>query len=268
MITNAIRWLGVFALLIVAATGARAETDCVPPSPAEVGQTMNTGWHAERFTELDSYASALVGRLPGYVPAEIANSFAAYIVRGDVLGARSRLDAVLAYVGTRPGDEGFQGRVQVARDRLQAIITQLTAQGQTFPLPASPAVMKQMFDELYPPTVLPNAPPPILDLISGAPAEFIGDSGGSPSATITSPTDGSDVTAGGDLSVNVSVVGGGVPICTVRLVEGSTVLAEDTTAPFTMTWQAVPAGSHTVRARVTDYRSRTVESPAVHITAE
>ena len=52
----------------------------------------------------------------------------------------------------------------------------------------------------------------------------------------------------------------------VEFLNGSTVLGQDTTAPYSYTWKNVPSGSHTLRVRATDNAGAVTTSAPVGIT--
>jgi regulation of enolase protein 1 (concanavalin A-like superfamily) len=54
-------------------------------------------------------------------------------------------------------------------------------------------------------------------------------------------------------------------IARVEFFNGNTLLGEATSAPFSFTWQYVPAGNHTLTARATDDVGASTESAPVHI---
>lgn len=246
----------------------RGNGPCALPAPPQIGAIMNELWHAERFSELQTYVSGLTAKYPGYLPVEVARSFVDYFIRGELPTAAAALTAVLEQVAGRSEHEEFAAFVQTQRDRLNEIIAELQEQGETFPVEASPAVMKRMFEKLYPPTLTPNLPPPILDLVKVTPDEFIGDTGAAPSVTITAPADASVAPAGQDITVAVSASSSAVPVCKVEIYRGEQLIGVDETTPFSVTWSAVPAGTYDLRATATNFKNRTGTSPVVHLNVE
>ncbi len=258
----------LLAAILLVPLPVRGDDPCALPAPAQIGARMNELWHAERFKELETYVSDLNGRYPGYLPAEVARSFVDYIFRGELPRAAAALTAVLKQVGGRSEHEEFAARVQAQRDSLNRIRAELEAQGEAFPVQSSPAVMKDMFDTVFPPTLVPNLPPPGLDLVAVTPGEFIGETGAAPSVSIVAPVDAGAVRAGQDLIVAVSVRSAAVPVCKVELTRDGDVIGVDDAVPYTMTWPAVRAGTYALRATATDVRNRTGTSPVVHMTVQ
>jgi regulation of enolase protein 1 (concanavalin A-like superfamily)/phosphatidylserine/phosphatidylglycerophosphate/cardiolipin synthase-like enzyme len=87
-----------------------------------------------------------------------------------------------------------------------------------------------------------------------------------PSISITSPSNGASVSAPGTvmLTVNASDVDGSVT--RVDYFANSNPIPGSPMAPFTMTWNNVPAGTYTVTARATDNLGATTTSAPVTIT--
>jgi hypothetical protein len=86
-----------------------------------------------------------------------------------------------------------------------------------------------------------------------------------PTIAITSPLDGATVDPLSDLPITVQPTGNGD--LTVRLsYDTSHVLGEVKKAPYTFTWRSVPAGKHTLTARVTDAQGQTATA-SIQITA-
>jgi len=81
----------------------------------------------------------------------------------------------------------------------------------------------------------------------------------SPSVTLTQPTDGALFAA--PATVNLAAIASDDGTVTkVEFFNGSTKLAEDTTAPYSFTWGGVPGGSYTLTARATDDLGATTTS--------
>jgi beta-glucanase (GH16 family) len=88
-----------------------------------------------------------------------------------------------------------------------------------------------------------------------------------PSVSITGPADGSSFNPGDDVTIDASVVinAAGTTITTVEFYEGANYLGEDTTAPYSYTWAAVPEGVYVLTAVVTDDTGQSSTSGAVNI---
>ena len=76
-----------------------------------------------------------------------------------------------------------------------------------------------------------------------------------PSVTITSPTADDVIHPGDDLTIAVRATDE-TSILSVQFLQGSAVLAEDTTPPYAWTVPGVAAGCYTLRARATDDRGQ------------
>jgi beta-glucanase (GH16 family) len=72
-----------------------------------------------------------------------------------------------------------------------------------------------------------------------------------PTVAITSPLPGSSLPAG-DIVINATASDSDGTITTVEFRNGTTLLGADTTAPYSFTWAAVPAGCATITAKAID----------------
>jgi hypothetical protein len=73
-----------------------------------------------------------------------------------------------------------------------------------------------------------------------------------PSVSITSPADGAVFRFKATITIAASASDSDGSVAKVEFRDGSTVLGQDTTAPFSFTWQSVPSGTHVLTARATD----------------
>lgn len=89
-----------------------------------------------------------------------------------------------------------------------------------------------------------------------------------PSATLTSPAQGSIFTAPANISLSASAADSDGTISKVEFFNGSTKLGEDTTAPYTFTWSNVNAGSYSLTARASDNGGATGSSQAIAISVQ
>ncbi len=83
-----------------------------------------------------------------------------------------------------------------------------------------------------------------------------------PTITLTSPTIGASYTAPASVSLTASVNANGNTLSRVRFYNGSTLLTEDYTAPFSYTWSPVQAGTYNVSAQLVYGSAKTVSTPA------
>jgi len=81
-----------------------------------------------------------------------------------------------------------------------------------------------------------------------------------PSIALTSPTQGQRYAAPATVTFGASVTANGNSISKVQFLNGSTVVGEDTTAPYSFSWSSVRAGSYTLLARVVYGSWQTVNS--------
>jgi hypothetical protein len=87
-----------------------------------------------------------------------------------------------------------------------------------------------------------------------------------PSVSITSPSEQQTFTAGSSITITASASAiSGRTITKVEFFQGTTLLGEDTTAPYEFVWSNVPAGDYTLTAKATDSQGDVGTSPPVHI---
>ncbi len=100
-----------------------------------------------------------------------------------------------------------------------------------------------------------------------APVRVVAQAGGlAPTVVITSPASGATVVAGANLPITVNAADSDGTVTKVSFYQGTTLLGESSTAPFTFTWNAVPLGSYSLKAVATDNTGLTGASPLVPIT--
>lgn len=87
-----------------------------------------------------------------------------------------------------------------------------------------------------------------------------------PTVSITSPANGSSFTAGANITVTANASDSDGSIARVEFFNGTTKIGESTTAPYSVTWTNVAAGSYSLTARATDNAGATTTSAAVNIT--
>ncbi|WP_299551671.1 Ig-like domain-containing protein [Seonamhaeicola sp.] len=86
-----------------------------------------------------------------------------------------------------------------------------------------------------------------------------------PAVNITSPANNANFTAGDNITINANASDPDGTITQVQFFQGSTSLGTDTTAPYTVNWNSVAAGSYTITAVATDNNSATTTSTAINI---
>jgi hypothetical protein len=87
---------------------------------------------------------------------------------------------------------------------------------------------------------------------------------GLPTVTLTAPGNGAIYLAPASVNLAASVAANGHSISKVQFYNGGTLLGQDTSSPYTFTWNNVAAGSYTLTARVTyDSGATANSSPAV-----
>jgi chitinase len=87
-----------------------------------------------------------------------------------------------------------------------------------------------------------------------------------PTVTITSPTDGATFAWKPTITATATASDTGGSVTTVEFRDGSTLLGQDTTAPYSFTWRNVPQGTHVLTARATDNAGAATTSSPVGIT--
>ena len=87
-----------------------------------------------------------------------------------------------------------------------------------------------------------------------------------PIAYITSPADGDKFRAGDNIVIDANAYDREGFVTKVEFYQGSTKLGEDTTAPYTSTWNNMPVGKYDLYVRATDNNGLTKTSPAVRLT--
>jgi hypothetical protein len=87
-----------------------------------------------------------------------------------------------------------------------------------------------------------------------------------PSIALTSPVDGDSYAGPATINLAASVKANGHTITKVQFYNGSTLLAEETAAPYTFTWTNVSAGNYSLTAQaVYDSRSTVASAPATTV---
>ena len=87
-----------------------------------------------------------------------------------------------------------------------------------------------------------------------------------PTASITSPADGAIFAWKPTITITATASDPGGSVTKVEFRDGSTVLGQDTSAPYSYTWRNVPPGSHVLTARATDNVGAATTSSPVGIT--
>ncbi|AXT60222.1 T9SS C-terminal target domain-containing protein [Aquimarina sp. AD10] len=87
----------------------------------------------------------------------------------------------------------------------------------------------------------------------------------SPSVVVTSPQEGDTFTAGASINIEANASDSDGTVTKVEFYNGTTKLGEDTTAPYSYSWNSVAAGSYTLTIKATDNKNA-VGSASVAIT--
>jgi hypothetical protein len=87
-----------------------------------------------------------------------------------------------------------------------------------------------------------------------------------PTASITSPANGAVFPWKPTITVSASASDPDGTVTKVEFLDGSTVVGQDTSSPYSFTWRNVPSGSHALRVRATDNRGASTTSDSVSIT--
>ena len=86
-----------------------------------------------------------------------------------------------------------------------------------------------------------------------------------PTASITSPADGASFNEGSNITINASASDSDGSISKVEFYRGSTKLGEDTTSPYSYTWNNATAGNYSLTVKATDNDGATTTSSAKSI---
>jgi len=87
-----------------------------------------------------------------------------------------------------------------------------------------------------------------------------------PSVGLTSPANGATFTAPASIVVSANASDADGSIARVDFYQGATLIGSDTTSPYSVTWNNVPAGSYSVTARAVDNTGGTTTSAAHAVT--
>jgi GH18 family chitinase/chitodextrinase len=85
-----------------------------------------------------------------------------------------------------------------------------------------------------------------------------------PTVSITSPANNATFAPGATITITATAADNGT-VTKVQFFQGSTLLGEDATAPYSYTWNTVPQGSYTLTARATDNKGGVGTSATVLI---
>jgi len=86
-----------------------------------------------------------------------------------------------------------------------------------------------------------------------------------PTASISSPTNGQSFIAPANITIAASAGDSDGTISKVEFFNGATKLGEDSTSPYSFSWNSVAAGSYTLTVKATDNRGAVTTSAAVSI---
>ena len=89
-----------------------------------------------------------------------------------------------------------------------------------------------------------------------------------PTVSIGTPASGAHFTAPADVTVTASAADSDGTIAKVEFFAGATSIGADTTAPYSVTWSGVAAGTYTLTAVATDNASGAATSNAISITVD
>ena len=87
-----------------------------------------------------------------------------------------------------------------------------------------------------------------------------------PSVTITSPANGAIFAWKPTITITATASDPGGNVTKVEFRDGATLVGQDTSAPYSVTWKNVPAGNHVITARATDNAGSATTSSSVGIT--
>jgi len=93
-----------------------------------------------------------------------------------------------------------------------------------------------------------------------------GSSNNPPTCSITSPSDGATFTEGDNITIDANASDSDGSITKVEFYRDGTEIGEDTSSPYSYTWNNVSAGSYSLTAKATDNDGATTTSSTVNIT--
>ena len=88
----------------------------------------------------------------------------------------------------------------------------------------------------------------------------------SPTVTLTNPADGSSFGSGGSLTLGADAVDSDGSVTNVEFYQGSTLLGQDASSPYSFVWSGLVAGGYTLRAVSVDNQGARGTSAVVNIT--
>ena len=104
------------------------------------------------------------------------------------------------------------------------------------------------------------------DLVVHLVKESTGPGNQPPSVSITNPADGAMTPEPADIRIDATASDSDGTVARVEFYQGATMLGQDTTEPYSYTWNNVGAGTYTLTAQATDSQGATTTSAAVTIT--
>jgi hypothetical protein len=87
-----------------------------------------------------------------------------------------------------------------------------------------------------------------------------------PSVSITSPANGATFTAGANITITASAADSNGSVTRVDFYRGATLIAQDSSAPYSATWSSAAAGSYALTAIAYDNGGASTTSAAVNVT--
>ncbi len=111
-----------------------------------------------------------------------------------------------------------------------------------------------------------NVSSPLVNKINEVFADGVVDPGNeSPTVSITSPASGSSFVLGESINLTASANDTDGTVTKVEFYNGSTLLGEDTTSPFSFSWTPTTAGNYSLTARATDNENASTTSTAIQV---
>jgi pectate lyase len=87
-----------------------------------------------------------------------------------------------------------------------------------------------------------------------------------PTVSITSPANGATFTAGANITINATASDPGGSVSSVQFFRNGISIGTDTSSPYSVTWNSVPAGNYALTAVATDNGGAQTTSATVNIT--
>ena len=104
------------------------------------------------------------------------------------------------------------------------------------------------------------------NLVTGTDNTFTTTANVAPTVSLTAPANNSSFAAPATINLTAAAADSDGSVSKVEFFQGATLIATDTTSPYSATWSNVAAGTYTLTAKATDNRNAVTTSTAVTVT--